>query len=173
MTVVDENMNIAPELRAAQGSNEVAVQANYFGFQAREQFTFPDGITYIEFEKMNEGSKRRFQDKTSRDLVVERQSGNARMSVLQGTERHELIKACVTDWNLIGPGGTPIAFTKQLLDQWLSVADPMIVEDLEKAIRKANPWLLAEMTVADIDREIENLQEMREVAQRREEGEGN
>ena len=57
------------------------------------------------------------------------------------------------------------------LEKWLSVADPRLVEDLEKACRKLNPWLLADMSVEDIDREIESLKEMREEAAKREAGE--
>lgn len=157
----------APE--AMQGQNEEA-QQDYFGFDRTERFFLPDGKSWIEFKPLNEGRKKAFQDKTSKDLVLERTSGNARMSVLQGSERHELIKASVTDWNLMR-GGRPIPFNAVQLGDFLSLADPVIVENLEKAIRKANPWLLAEMTVEDIDKEIANLQEMREVAAKREAGE--
>lgn len=145
-------------------------QQDYFGFGSSEKYVMPDGFSYIEFRRMNEGKKKAFQDKTSKDLVLERNSGNARMSVLQGSERHELIKSCVTNWNL-KRNGEPIAFSALNLNDFLELADPLVIEGLEKAIRKANPWLLAEMTVKDIDREIENLQEMRKVAEERERGE--
>ena len=92
------------------------------------------------------------------------------MTVLQGSERHELIKACVVGWNLTR-GGQPVPFNQVNLNDFLTLTDPTIVEGLEKAIRKANPWLLGEMSVADIDKEISNLQEMREVAAKREAGE--
>lgn len=152
------------------GEAPASEQADYFGFGSSEKYVLPDGVSYIEFTRMNEGKKKFFQDKTSKDLVLERQSGNARMSVLQGSERHELIKACVTGWNLTR-GGHPVPFTAPNLNDFLTLADPLVVEGLEKEIRKANPWLLAEMTVADIDREIENLTEMRKVAEERERGE--
>ena len=170
MTELQET-TFAPE--AGQGpvvSNE-SQQKDYFGFTGSEQkFMLPDGVSYIEYRRMNEGQKKAFQDKTSKDLVLERQSGNARMSVLQGSERHELIKQCVTGWNL-KRGDSPVPFTTVMLSDFLNLTDPLIVEELEKAIRKANPWLMAEMSVADIDREIENLTEMRQVAEERERGE--
>lgn len=153
-------------------------QSDYFGFFATERFWLPDGVSYIEFRKMNEGQKKAFQDKTSKDLVLER-SGSARMSVLQGSERHELIKASVVGWNLTR-NGEPLpqpdpddrrAPGNMHLSDFLTLADPKIIEDLEKAIRKANPWLLGEMKPEDIEREIENLQEMLEVAKKREAGE--
>lgn len=164
---VSEDINIASE--ASQ--SEQRQQANYFGFQERKKFYLPDRISFIEYEKMNEGAKKKFQDKTSRDMIVERTSGNARMTVLQGSERHELIVTCVKDWNLLGPDSTPILFNERIFRQWLDVADPEIVEDLEKEIRKANPWLLAEMEPEDIEKEIENLQEMLEIARKRKAGE--
>jgi|SRR6478609_556269 len=149
---------------------EAGAQQDYFGFASTSKYFLPDGVSYIEFTKMNEGKKKAFQDKTSKDLVLERQSGNARMSVLQGSERWELIKSCVVGWNLTR-GGTLVPFTMVMLNDFLDLADPIVVEGLEKAIRKANPWLLAEMTSKDIKREIENLEEMLKVAEEREAGE--
>lgn len=166
MTEVQEP-TFAPE---ATASPTESPQQDYFGFSAPQKFMFPDGVTYIEFTKMSEGAKKAFQDKTSKDLVLERTSGNARMTVLQGTERWELIEASVTGWNLLR-NGVPFPYSRVNLHDFLSLADPELVEELEKAIRKANPWLLAEMSVEDIDKEIRNLQEMREVAEKREAGE--
>lgn len=154
----------------ATGSEPAQEQANYFGFASTEKFFLPDGKSFIEFSKMNEGEKKSFQDKTSRDVVLERNSGNARMNMLQGTERHELIRTCVKGWNLVDNNG-PVAFGPQTLGQFLTVADPAVVEGLEKAIRKANPWLLAEMTSDDIQKEIDNLEEMKKTALARERGE--
>jgi hypothetical protein len=161
-TVTDSQPHQAPQ------------QQDYFGFHRTEKYYLPDGVSYIEFKPMNEGEKKNFQDKTSKDLVLER-TGGARMSILQGTERHELIKACVVGWNLTR-NGEPLpqpteSRGKIHFNDFLTLADPIIVEGLEKEIRKANPWLMAEMKVEDIDREIQNLQEMREVAVKREAGE--
>lgn len=145
-------------------------QTDYFGFQEFHKYYFPDGQSWIQFERMNEGKKAKFQKGTSRDLVLERRTGDARLKVDPGGDRHALIKACCTDWNLKRQG-QPVAWTDRNMNDWLELTDPILVEELEKAIRKANPWLMAEMTVADIDREIENLQEMRAVAEEREKGE--
>lgn len=146
-------------------------QADYFAFAKTNRFVFPDGITWIEFSSLNEGQKKQYQDGTSSDMVLERGSGNARMTVKQGTQRHELIKSAVTNWNLMR-NGQPVPFSKVMLGDFLALADPKLVEDLEREIRKANPWLLAEMSVEEIDREMRNLEEMREAAVKREAGEG-
>lgn len=165
----EENAIFAPEAQQGQPLTE-GQQQDYFGFSATEKFYFPDKVTYIEFTKMNEGQKKTFQDKTSKDLVLERTSGNARMSVLQGTERHELIKSCVVGWNLVR-GGQPVPFNRVALDDFLQLANPVLVEDLEKAIRKANPWLLGDMKSEDIRKQISDLEEMLEVQLKREAGE--
>lgn len=146
-------------------------QQDYFGFAAFEEFYFPDGRTFIQYQRMNEGKKAAFQRTSSRDLVVERGSGNARMKVDPGADRHALILECCTDWNLVrGPEREPVPFSERNMKEWLRFADPKIVEDLEKAIRKFNPWLLGEMSVEDIEREMENLQEMLDAAREREAG---
>ncbi len=144
-------------------------QIDYFGFQETHRYTFPDGLSWIEFRSMNEGEKKKFQAKTSRDMVLDR-GGNARMKMDPGTERHELIHSCATNWNMVR-NGVPVPFNKINLNDFLTLADPRVVEDLEKAIRKANPWLLADMTVEDIQREIDSLEEMKRTIEEREQGE--
>lgn len=148
---------------------EVHPQVDYFGFSGSTTHVLPDGISRVTIKTMNEGEKSRYQRLTQRDVVLERGSGNARMKVDQSEERHALIETCVVDWNFVR-NGSPVPFTKQNMNDFLKLADPKIVEDIEKACRKANPWLLGEMTVEDIDREIANLQEMRQVAEEREQG---
>ena len=150
-------------------------QQDYFGFDRTERYFLPDGVSWIEFKPLNEGKKKEFQDKTTKDLVLERRSGDARMSVAQGSERHELIKASVVGWNLVR-NGEPLPQPNEnrgrvALGDFLTLADPVVIEGLEKAIRKANPWLLEDMKAADIQKQIEELQEMLEVAKKREEGE--
>jgi hypothetical protein len=166
-----------PTFVAGEGPNasqvsesESGQQADYFGFQQTHKFVLPDKISWIEFRVMNEGEKADFQDKTSSDMVLERKSGDARMTLKQGTQRHELIKACVVGWNL-KRNGTPIPFGRVELADFLNLANPRIVEDLEKEIRKVNPWLLADMTSDDIKQEIHNLEEMLAVKLREEAGE--
>ena len=160
------------EMAPVPAAYEAPAQHDYFGFVSSEKFYFPDGVTWLEFDVMNEGRKTQFQKQTQRDLVLERQSGNARMKVDPGVERHELIRQSVKNWNLVrGAQNTPIEYNPKSLRDFLELADPKMIEDIEKAIRKANPWLMAEMTVKDIDREIDSLQEMRTVAEEREKNE--
>lgn len=147
-----------------------ASQVDYFGFSETHRYNLPDKTSWIEFVSMNEGAKAKFQKLTSRDLILERQSGNARMKMDAAEERHGLIRECVTGWNLVR-NGVPVPFNKVNLGDFLTLSNPKVVEGLEKEIRKANPWLLAEMTSKDIQSEIDNLEEMKKVAEERERGE--
>lgn len=150
-------------------------QEDYFGFAKTERWYLPDNVSYFELRAMNEGDKAKFQKMTQRDMVLEKGSGNARFKIDPAVERHALIEASVVGWNLTR-NGVPVPFDKagraNPLGDFLQLADPAIVEKLELAIRKLNPWLLAEMSVEEIDNQIEELKELRKVAVEREAGEG-
>lgn len=163
-------MTEVPSHLAGPPVNENPAFEDYWGFDDKKKWFFPDGVQWIEHKRMNEGDKAKFQRKTTRDFILERQTGDARMKVDQASERHELLKTCVTDW-YIYRDGKPFAFTTSMFDQWLQRADPKLVESLEKDIRKNNPWLLQDMSSADIQKEIDNLEEMKQVAIEREKGE--
>lgn len=159
---------------------EEEVFVDYFGFTDQQKHFLPDGKQFFLLQRMNEGQKARYQREIRSDITIQRSTGDAKMKTDPASERHALIKACVINWNLRTRDPhtrdiVEVPFTlsagKINLESWLSVADPKIVEDLEKACRKLNPWLLADMSVEDIDREIDSLREMREEALKREAGE--
>lgn len=141
-------------------NQEQQVYADYWGVDERERYYFPDGVQYIEFKIMNEGDKVKFQKLTNQDIVLSRRDDSARMKIDAATERHTLIKTCVTGWNMYTKN-QPVAYSPQMLEKWLQVAPPKLVEELEKAIRDANPWMLDEMEPEDIDKEIDRLLELK------------
>lgn len=153
---------------------------DYWGFEEIKRFTLPDGIQYIEHKVLTEGDKARYQKNTSRDMSISRNTGEAKIKTDPGADRQALLMVAVTGWKMYrgrdpqtgAPAEVPFNKTGKnpALEQWLNGANPRIVEDLERDIRKANPWLMGDMTVEDIDREIESLQEMRVVAEEREAG---
>lgn len=156
-----------PDELLAQEETPVGVQQDYFGFAATDKYVFPDGITYIDLKVMNEGTKSEFQKRTQRDVVLEKGSGNARFRMDPAEERHELIRKCATGWNLVR-GGVLTPFTERNLNDWLKLTDPELVEQVEKKIRKMNPWLQGEMTSDDIRQQIKELEEQLEIALERE-----
>jgi hypothetical protein len=154
------------------------VYGDYWGFDDRRTFMLPDGQQFIVYKVMNEGDRSKYQQATNRDVTLMRQTGNAQMRIDPATDRHALITTCVVDWKmyrLLNGRMEPVPFSKSssgsTLNQWLNVANPSLVDELEKEIRKANPFLMGEQTVEEIDKEIANLQELREAAVKKEQGE--
>jgi hypothetical protein len=148
---------------------------DYWGTDEEIKHFLPDGKQYFVLKIMNEGAKSQFQKMTNQDLIVGRDN-TATVKMNPAKERHELIKASVTGWNLMQKDKKdgnfyPAPFSIRSLDAWLEVAPPKIVEDLEYAIRMANPWMQSEMTVEEVDKEIDRLTELRASLREREQGE--
>jgi hypothetical protein len=165
---------------AAGVTIEEPVFEDYFGFEESKVWYFPDKKQYITFKIMNEGDKAKFQKETNRDITLKRNTGDASIKTDPAQERHILLETCVTGWSVYRKNAQgkfdPVPFSigspGSTFKQWLLKADPRLVEDLEFEIRKANPWLQGDMSVEDIDKEIERLVELREAAVKREEGKG-
>lgn len=154
---------------------------NYFAFDEKTKWYFPDGKQWIEFKKLTEGDRAKYLKATRSDVRVNQRSGDAFLPFDQSAERKELLLASITDWLLVSfVGGRPQMVPFQpggakggAVAQWIDRADPSVLGQLEKAMRKVNPWLLAEMSVEQIDKEIVDLQELRVEAEKREAEEGN
>jgi hypothetical protein len=154
---------------------------NYFAFDEKEKWYFPDGKQWIEFKKLTEGDRAKYLKATRSDVHLNQKSGEARIPFDQGGDRMELLLASITDWLIVSfVTGTPqfVPFNPNsgkggVVGQWINKANPELLGSLEKAIRKYNPWLLNEMTVEQIDKEIADLQELRVAAEKREAEEAN
>lgn len=154
---------------------------DYFGFDEREKWVFPDGKQWIEFKKLDEGARAKFLKATRSDVHLNQRSGEARIPFDQSRERKQLLMHSITDWHMVrqGPKGwQPVPFHNNgtegcTLAQWIDKSNPALLSRIEKAIRMANPWLMAEMSVEQIDKEIADLQELRETAVQREAEEKN
>jgi hypothetical protein len=124
---------------------------------------------YVVITALREGQKKKYQNLTNRDMVLERASGNARMKTAPGDERHLLLKMAIVDFHLLR-GGEELRYNDKNLAIFLDVAPPKVIEEIEREIHLKNPWLLADMSVEDIDKEIERLTEMRETKLKEDEG---
>ena len=127
---------------------------------------------YIEFKKMTEGDRARYQKKTSKGVVIERATSNARMGIDPAGDRLALIETSVTGWRLF-QGNEEVPFSPHRLRSFIDQADPDLVDDLEKAIRKANPWMAAEMGSEEIQKQIDELEDQLKEAKKREDDEKN
>lgn len=150
------------------------IYEDYYGFSEKKQWFFPDGVQFIEFEVMNEGKRSLFQKTTNKDITLRRQSGDASIKVDPAEERRALLVNSVINW-LLYREGKPIPFSigspGAEFEKWLAVANPKLVDDLEFTIRKANPWMQADMDLEQIDEEIQRLSDLRKQVEERQRGE--
>lgn len=147
---------------AAAGESLVEkVQQDYFGFELTERVMLPDGISFVEVKALTEGEKQKHLNKTNREVLLKRSTGDAAISTAPGDERRSLLLTAVTGWNLVR-NGEPLTFNRSNLEKFMDSANPKVVDEIIKGIHKANPWLLADMSVEDLDREIASLQELRQ-----------
>lgn len=160
---------------------EVVVEyTDFFGFGDNKEFVLPDGRQKIFFKVMSEGERKRFQQLTNRDIRVNQATRDAHLKADPAGERWHLIEQSVTGWSLKRKNArgdwedAPFSSGSpgSELSKWMERANPKIIDDLEFAIRMANPWMQQDMSVEEIDREFERLTEMRKAAVERERGEG-
>lgn len=160
---------IESEMKSQGVPTEEAVYDDYFGFGETHRVNLPDGSSWVEFKVMNEGERRQYLNKQNRSIRIKKASGDAEMEMAPGDERYHLLKTVLVNWNL-RRNGNPVPFNSQTVDEFLKAANPRVVDNIEKAVRKAHPWLMAELSLEDIDQEIKNLQELREVVEREQSG---
>ena len=133
------------------------------------QESLPDEYKqYITFRSMNEGARSRFQKRTARPLGIGKDGEDMKLIVDQSGDRHALLEASITGWKMFR-GGVEYEYKPHTLLEWLKFANPEHVDKLERAIRDANPWMVAQMSSEAIQKEIENLEQRKIEALRREE----
>jgi hypothetical protein len=160
---------IEASMEAAGVSSTTPVQADYFAFEEYRQVPLPDGTSWVQIKALNEGDKRKYLNSINREVKIGKITGDATMSLATGEEREAILRASICGWNL-QRGGQPVPFSKHELDGFLSKGNPKIFDIIEKEIRSLNTWLLSDVTVEDIDKQIEELEELRAVKVREEEG---
>lgn len=149
--------------------DEFAGYADYYAPLEELDVFLPDNRQYLRIKKMTEGDRARYLKATRSDVTINQRSGDAKIPFDQAGERKALIVASVVNWHVVkrdprtGRFGLQ-AFRTQALEQWIDIQSPDVLADVEKKIRLFNPWLINEMTVEQIDKEIENLQELRKAA---------
>lgn len=176
-----------PEHRAssAGGFDEETVTeeyGDYFGFDIRDKYIFPDGKQWIEFKVLSEGDLAKYQKLLKRDVVVEKQTGDARIKIDQVEERHALLMVAVTSWFVVKKDHRTGKYLQQTfsngrpgseVDKWIQNANPAIIADLAEQIRRVNPFLLGSGadTIEAIDKQIEQLTKQRQELVERQRGE--
>lgn len=173
---VPEHVRVSQEaelarLRETGQPIEDVVFVDYFGMDIRHRTELPDGRSFVEHKELSEGERKKIQNESQRDVRLQKVTGDALIRSRPGDERHSLLRAAITGWNLRS-AGAEVPFNDRNLQKFLDTAPPRVIDLIQKDIYKHNPWLLQEMTVEEIDKQIADLQEMREVKVQEEEGKG-
>jgi hypothetical protein len=156
----------------AQGVSTVeSAPADYFSTDEVLRVMLPDGVSYIEHQVLSEGKRRAYLKQTHSDVKFEKSSGAAIMKLNPGEDKMALLGVAIVGWNLTR-GGQPFPFTEGNKRVLLEGFKPEIIDLIDKEIRKANPWLAGDVTVEDLDAEIEQLQEQRKKLLEDEQGKG-
>ena len=64
----------------------------------------------------------------------------------------------------------PVPFKDGPLSDFLEKANPIVIDVIDKAVRKQNSWLMADVTLEDLEKQREELDEQIEKKRREEEG---
>lgn len=156
-------------MREAGVADSTPVQDDYFAFDVREQVLFPDGVSFVEIKALDEGARRKYMNSVNREVRLQKQTGDAVMQLASGDERKAILESAMCGWNL-KRNGAAVPFSDGNVRDFLNKAAPAVVDLIEKAVRKQNPWIVGDVTVEDIDKQIEELNELRETKVREAEG---
>lgn len=163
LTLVEENdarvAQIEANMREAGVPTEEKVQVDYFDFDVTHRVYLPDGVSWVEHRELNEGERSRYLNTTNKDLRLQKVTGDAIVRLAPGDERKALLSAAIVNWNLVR-GGKPVKFSTQSLNDFLTKPPPKILDLIEKEVRKCNAWLLAEVSVDDLRKEVDTLNEL-------------
>ncbi len=146
--------------------DEVIVE-EYWGTQETTRYTMPDGVQWFEIKKMNEGDRARYQYEAGLKMTTKRKSGDTEIDLDQAKDRRGLIMNSVINW-YIRKDGVWVPFNKQALGAWIIATNPNYVDNLISKIRKFNPFLQEDLSSDDIREQMKDLEEMLEVAIKRE-----
>lgn len=146
--------------------DEIVVE-EYWGTDETSKYYMPDKVQWFEIKKMNEGDRARYQYEAQLKMTTKRKSGDTEIDLDQAKDRRALIMNSVINWR-IRKDGVWLPFNKQALGTWIIQTNPNYVDNLISAIRKFNPFLQEDLSSADIREQIKDLEEMYEIAVKRE-----
>jgi hypothetical protein len=158
-------------MRAAGQADSTPVQEDYFAFDLTERVDLPDGVSYVDIKVLNEGARRKYLNSVNREVKLQKATGDAVMQLATGDERKAILESSICGWNLMR-AGQPVPFSAGTVREFLDRANPKLIDLIEKEVRRINPWLNAEITVEEIDKQIEELNELRDQKLKEQEGNG-
>lgn len=146
---------------------DTVVYEDYWGSSETVRWVLPDGNQWLEIKKMNEGDRARYQYEAQLKMTTKRKSGDTEIDLDQAKDRASLIRNSVVNWNM-RKGGEIVPFNRQALGAWIVATNPNHIDNLITKIRKFNPFLQEDLSSKDIREQITDLEEMYEIALKRE-----
>lgn len=162
--------SIAQGMADAGVNPEESVQEDYWGTDETYKVFLPDGKSYMECKYLSDGDRRKYQKAISRDVRLNKASGDAILQMTVGEEKVALILGAVVDWNLVRKDKKtgqliPVPFSGGTkgsnLSQWIDVTRPQNVDHVFNEIAKNETWLNADVTVEAIDEQIADLEKLK------------
>jgi hypothetical protein len=138
---------------------------DYFSYVNEFKYVFPDGKQYITFAAMSEGMRAKYQAATRQDIRVDAKTRDVRLNPNPTADRHALILMSAVDYRL-SRRGQIVTYDPRKVDlkDLLELANPKLIDEIERVVRDNNPWLTSDISVEDIDAEISRLNDLREAA---------
>lgn len=156
----DDFAPLAPVQDITDGPRDLRPRADYFGKPTVTTVMLPDGVSFIQHSKLNEGGKRQYLNAVNRDIRISQRTQEAHLKLAPGDDRAQLLKVAITGWDLTFEG-QPLAFNPHNLKRVLEEFPPEVLDEVEKSVRVVNPWLTGDVTIEAIDEQIAQLEELR------------
>jgi hypothetical protein len=164
---------LSADMAAAGVSTEETMQVDYFGFEETARVELPDNRSYVDIKALNEGGRRAYLNAVNKEVRITKGTGDAVMQMANGDERRILLRHAICGWNLVKVRNgslDPVPFKEGLLSEFLEKANPVVIDVIDKAVRKQNPWLQTDVTLEDLEKQREELDEQIEKKRAEEEG---
>lgn len=133
--------------KAAVASADIPAVVDYFETNETQWVTLPDGVQRVLVKVLNEGERRKYLNKTNREITMNSRTRDMRMQSAIGDDLKELLVISVVDW-AVQRGGQPLLFNRHSLEQALDLWPPTVIDVVANKIRDINPWLKG--TVEDL-----------------------
>jgi hypothetical protein len=146
---------------------EQTVWEDYWGVEDTYRHFLPDGKQWFDIKKMTEGDRAKYQRDSGMAMIMERRTGDTRINVDAAKDRQALVLNAVENWNLRRQG-VQVPFNTGMLRDWVGNASPALVDELIHRIRVHNPWLQEDLSVEELEKELQRIQELLDQAKQRE-----
>lgn len=134
--------------------------------EKRYSYTFPDGLSKLEFRGLNEGDRAWVQNLRSM-IEVDSVTKKMKMDAGNGTFKIEIISKALLDWDIQTKGSDGefhrVPFEGKNIDKFLINLDPVLVDEIYEVVQENNAWLSGTYdSKKNIDKKIKALNELKE-----------